>query len=284
MGGRGGPEAGSGMPGPGGNPPPGSPPFRAPPDEPPRIPRCLQPSPNTPMNNLRLSAMSCNHRRHALTNLVRVLYGRRAAADLIDLARFRPPPPKPRWLSRRHIAEVVPHITPGSLTRVRLELRHWNGMRPSQMARLQLDDFRLDDPIPYVAIPRGKGGRAAAVPLVPEGIAAARAFLDARAFGPWSRGSANKALRAAARRAALPSFTLYQTRHSFAAGLRRTGADVADIQDLYGHTSPRTPKIYAPPELPKHRAAMERLRQSDASGPTSQVLAPVSRNNTVVPT
>ena len=136
-------------------------------------------------------------------------------------------------------------------------------MRPSQMARLQIDDFRLDEPIPYVAVPRGKGGRIAAVPLVPEGLAAARAFLHARAFGPWSRGSANKALRATARRAGRLPFTVYQIRHSFAAGLRRTGTDVADIQDLYGHTSPETTMIYAPPELPKHRAAMERLRQND---------------------
>ena len=89
-----------------------------------------------------------------------------------------------------------------------------------------VDANGADDPIPYVA-----------VPLVPEGITAARAFLHARAFGPWSRGSANKALRAAARRAGRPPFTVYQIRHSFAAGLRRAGTDVADIQDLYGHTS-----------------------------------------------
>ena len=218
-----------------------------------------------------LSAMSCNHRRHALTNLVRVLYGRRAAVELIDLVRFTPPPPRPRWIDRRHIAAVLAQLTPGSLTRVRLELMHWTGMRPSQMGRLQADDFRLNDPIPYVAVPRGKGGRLAAVPLVPEGLAAARAFLDARAFGPWSRGSANKALRVAARRAGQSPFTVYQIRHSFAAGLRRAGTDVADIQDLYGHTSPETTMIYAPPELAKHRMAMERLRQSDISGSQAPV-------------
>ena len=217
-----------------------------------------------------LSAVSCNHRRHALTNLVRVLYGRRAAVELIDLVRFVPAPPQPRWIDRRHIAEVLAHLTPGSKTRVRLELMHWTGMRPSQMGRLQVDDFRLDDLIRYVAVPRGKGGRLAAVPLVSEGIAAARAFLDARAFGPWSRGSANKALRGAARRAGRPPFTVYQIRHAFAAGLRRTGTDVADIQDLYGHTSPETTMIYAPPELAKHHAAIERLRQNDATEAPSQ--------------
>ena len=118
----------------------------------------------------RTLASTCNHRRHALTNLVRILYGRRASFDLLDLVRFAPPPPKPRWVDRRHIADVLAQLTPGSVTRVRLELMHWTGMRPSQMGRLRDEDFRLDEPIPYVAVPRGKGGRIAAVPLVPEGL------------------------------------------------------------------------------------------------------------------
>ena len=96
-----------------------------------------------------LAASTCNHRRHALTNLVRILYGRRASFDLLDMVRFAPPPPKPRWVDRRHIADVLAQLTPGSLTRVRLELMHWTGMRPSQMGRLQAEDFRLDEPIPY---------------------------------------------------------------------------------------------------------------------------------------
>ena len=213
-----------------------------------------------------LAASTVNHRRHALTNLVRVLYGRRASFDLLDLVRFAPPPPKPRWVDRRHIADVLAEIPAGTVTRVRLELMHWTGMRPSQMGRLRAEDFRLDEPISYVAVPRGKGGRIAAVPLVPEGVAAARAFLDAEAFGPWPRSSVNRALARAARKAGRPVFTTYQIRHSFAAGLRRAGTDVADIQDLYGHTRPETTMIYAPPELAKHLAALERLRRDDAQG------------------
>ena len=133
-----------------------------------------------------LSASACNHRRNALTNLVKVLYGRRAAAELIDLVRFAQPPPKPRWLERSHIAEVLAQLTPGSRTVVRLRLMHWTGMRPSQMARLQPDDFRLDEPTPFVVAPRGKGGRLAAIPLVGEGLKAAREFMAIRAYGSWS--------------------------------------------------------------------------------------------------
>ena len=150
---------------------------------------------------------------------MRLLYGRRAAVDLIDLVRFRPAPPKPRWVRRSHLDAVLAHVTPGSKTAARLQMMHWTGMRPSQMGRLTRTDFHLDEAIPYVDVPRGKGGRQAAVPLVDEAVSAARAFIAADAFGPWSCPSANKAIRAAARKANREPFTVYQIRHSFATWL-----------------------------------------------------------------
>ncbi len=207
-----------------------------------------------------LAASSCNHRRHALIHLVRILYGRRAAVDLVDLVRFPPAPPKPRWVQRTHIDAVLAQLTPGSKTRVRLELMHWTGMRPSQMGRLSPEDFHLHDPIPYVSVPRGKRGRLAAVPLVDEAVTAAHAFIDSEAFGAWSTPSANKAIRTAAQKANREPFTVYQIRHSFATWLRHAGADLADIQDLYGHTDPTTTRIYAAPTLAKQRDAIRRLR------------------------
>ena len=217
-----------------------------------------------------LSVSACNHRRDALTNLVKVLYGRRAAAELVDLVRFKRPAPQPRWLERAHIADVLAYLTPGSKTVVRLRLMHWTGMRPSQMGRLRPEDFRLDEPTPFVVVPRGKGGRLAAVPLVGEGLDAAREFMATRAYGQWSCPSANRALARAAQSAGRPPFTVYQIRHSFATGLRRTGSDLADIQDMYGHTDPETTMIYAPPQLQKHAAAIERLQRADrAPAPVS---------------
>lgn len=54
-----------------------------------------------------LAAASYNHRRHALIHLVRLLHGRRTTVDLIDLVRFPPAPPKPRWVQRTHIDAVL---------------------------------------------------------------------------------------------------------------------------------------------------------------------------------
>ena len=207
-----------------------------------------------------LSASSCNQRRDALTNFVKVLYGRRAAMELLDVIRFPMPPPVARWIPRARIDAVLAELPAGKI-KARLELMHWTGMRPSQMGRLSASDFHVDEPIPFVVVPQGKRGLSAMVPLVPESLAAARAFFEADAFGPWSCSSTNDAIKRAAARAGEDPFTVYQIRHAFAAGLRHTGADVADIQDLYGHTDPRTTRIYARESLTKHLDAISRLRR-----------------------
>ena len=106
-------------------------------------------------------------------NLVRVLYGKRAANGLSDLVMFPKPPAKPRWLDRRHIAAVLREVEPGTKLRARLELMQWTGMRPSQMGRLKCENFHLEAEIPHVVVAQGKGGRAAAIPLLEEGVAAA---------------------------------------------------------------------------------------------------------------
>ena len=97
-----------------------------------------------------LSGATCNHRRDALMNVVRVLYGSRAASGLSDLVTFPKAPPKPRALDRSHIADVIRKVEPGSKLRARLELMQWTGMRPSQMGRLTPEDFKLDAEIPHV--------------------------------------------------------------------------------------------------------------------------------------
>ena len=215
------------------------------------------------------SASSCNQRRDALSNCVKVLHGKRAALELVDVIRFRMPPPVARWISRERIEAVLAQLQPGSKTEARLRLMHWTGMRPSQMGRLARENFHLDEPIPFIIVPQGKRGYSAMVPLVPEGRTAAEAFLDADAFRPWSCSSANKALARAAEKARVERFSVYAIRHSFAAGLRHTGADVADIQDLYGHMDPKTTRIYARESLTKHLQAIARLRKPDEAGETT---------------
>ena len=58
-----------------------------------------------------LAASTCNHRRHALTNLVRVLYGRRASFDLLDP---RPLPPAAPRSPAGSTAATSPACSPRS--------------------------------------------------------------------------------------------------------------------------------------------------------------------------
>ena len=125
-------------------------------------------------------------------------------------------------------------------------------MRPSAIGRLSRA-VRLTDPVPYLSVPRCKGGRLAAIPLVDDAVAAAHDFIGDDAFGPWSTQSANRAIHAAARKAGHEPFTVYQIRHSFATWLRHAGADLTDIPDLYGHTDAATARVYAAPTLSKDR-------------------------------
>ena len=196
-------------------------------------------------------------------NVVRILYGGRAASGLSGLVTFPKPPAKARWLDRAVIAQVLAHLEPGSTLQIRLVLMHWTGMRASQMGRLTRQDFLLDAKVPNVIVGGGKGGKDASIPLLKEGVAAARDFIRADAFGKWRTDSANKALTKAAKAAGQEGFTTYQIRHSFATGLRESGADVADIQDIYGHTNAKTTEIYTRSSLEKKQKAIENLRRAD---------------------
>ena len=126
--------------------------------------------------------------------------------------------------------------------------------------------FHLNHKVPHVVSPRAKNGKVAAIPVLEDGLRAALQFIKMDAFGKWRTEPANRALAKAAERAGRKPFTTYQIRHSFATGLRQSGADVADIQDTYGHTNPETTKIYAPAALEKHQKAIGRLRAADEEG------------------
>ena len=84
-------------------------------------------------------------------------------------------------------------------------------------------------------------------------------MIERNGWGRWSCSSANKTLGIAARRAGVPAFTVYALRHSYGWALRKTGADLADVQKLLGHRDGRSTLRYAPAVEAKLRAAVDRL-------------------------
>ena len=202
-----------------------------------------------------LSASSCNHRRDALTALVKVLYGKREWRELADdLMRFRPEDPTSRAVPLPAIDAALAQIDPNGLTYPRLVMMRWTGMRPSQMARLTPESFRLLDDPPHVVVPRGKRGRLVRVPLLGPGLDNAHVFLTRThrgrtCFGSWSCPSANRRLLESCEKAGVEKFTVYALRHSVAARLRETGTPMSDIRALLGHSSELMTERYAPPVL-----------------------------------
>ena len=212
-----------------------------------------------------LSASTCNHRRDAITGLVRVLYGKRHWRELADdLVKFKRGESPSRAIPLAQIDAALVHLNQDELTYPRLLMMRWTGMRPSQMAKLTPESFHLEEDPPHVVVPRGKGERLVRVPLVGPNLDNARVFLTrtthrGNCFGSWSCPSANKRLGEACEKAAVPRFTVYQIRHSVAQTLRERNTDVADVQELLGHTSSTTTKIYARPVNRNLAKALKKL-------------------------
>jgi integrase len=57
-------------------------------------------------------------------------------------------------------------------------------------------------------------------------------------------------------------FNPYKLRHSFATRMRRAGADLADVQALLGHKSPKTTARYAEVSVDKLVTAVQRMELS----------------------
>lgn len=211
-----------------------------------------------------LAASTVNHRLDAISHLFLLEDG--AKHELVGAVRFTRPDQVARWIDRGRITRVLDALSPG-VTRARMRLLHWTGMRPSQLARLTEESFALDGPSPYVLVPKGKNGLPIATPLTAEGVAAAREFLRAEAWckvqadgstKDWTT-SANRLLLNAATKLGVGAFTTYQIRHSFLRALRASGTDLADVQKFGGHKDPRTTEIYAPVVDLKLVAAVQRL-------------------------
>jgi hypothetical protein len=115
----------------------------------------------------------------------------------------------------------------------------------------------LDDDVPRVLVPAGKGGKAHWKPLTEHGVSAFKQFIEANAQGRFSTSSFYKSWKLACEDAEVRMFRPYLLRHSFATLLREHGADLADVQETLGHKSPKTTARYGErrPRKDRHRGA-----------------------------
>lgn len=128
------------------------------------------------------------------------------------------------------------------------------GLRISELCAL-----RIDLPVPDRIVVRGKGSVDRMIPL---SVTARAALTRLGGRMPW--GARNIQLRL--HKVGLKAITL---RHSFATRLAERGVDLGVLQDLMGHASPASTRVYAKYRDDQLRAAIDLLDAPDtANGET----------------
>lgn len=218
------------------------------------------------------AASTIRHRMTALSTLYDVLDGDDAYNPVKGVKRPKEAEPKPDSRPPHMIISVLDELwyraamnNRGWKTLARALVLAHTGMRPSQMMRLDSDLHirpHLDDAVATVEVPSGKGGKTHWKPLTTDGVAAFRLFLRVGAQGKFSTSSFYKSWIMACDNANVARFNPYKLRHSYATLLRRAGADIADIQELLGHKSPKTTQRYAMVVPEKLVAATQRAEKA----------------------
>lgn len=211
-----------------------------------------------------LSASACNHRRTALLHVFTLLDGKDAPNPVKAVPPFPEPPPQPRAQSVAFLEAAISRMRNPKMRAIATVLL-WTGIRGnSEYARMTAAHVDLDAGV--CLVPTGKrAGATRLVPLNAKGIAAWREVLSVGALGPYDRSGMRKAFQLAVRREAKakglpePSVRVYDLRHSVATAYRKAGADLADIQDMLGHTTPRMTSRYASFQLDKLRKAGDQI-------------------------
>lgn len=216
-----------------------------------------------------LSASACNHRRTALLHLWTLLDGRGAPNPVREIRPFREPPPEPRGRDMAFLEAAIARMR-NDKDRARCGVLLWTGIRGnSELGKMKSEHVQLHGDVGECHVPTGKGGRRFRyVPLNKKGVAAWEAFAAANAWGTYNkdllRRAFQRACRAEAKARDLPLDRLrpYDLRHSVATAYLRAGADLADVQELLGHSTPRMTRRYAPLQREKLTRAAFVLEQA----------------------
>lgn len=150
------------------------------------------------------------------------------------------------------------------------------GVRVSELAAIDLDDFTITDRTGQLLARFGKGGKPRTVPLNSAVRVAWRAWLDVRPETPehgalfTNRSGGRLGVRSLQRTLhdAGASVGVHVTphilRHTFGRNLLADGADIAVVGNMMGHRDPKTTMIYTKPKAEDYVDAVERISREDA--------------------
>jgi integrase len=132
---------------------------------------------------------TCNHRRSALSHLYSVLDGKAAYNPVRDVPQYKLAPPLKYGLPLLDCLKVLRHVK-GKMTRARLLVLLWTGMRPSELKRVSADDVDVVRGRCYVRT--AKGGPAREIALNKSAVKAFKLFSRREAWGEFSVQSTRK--------------------------------------------------------------------------------------------
>lgn len=220
------------------------------------------------------SARTIRHRLRVLRELYRRLDGPHAPTPVTGIALPRIPAPHPvavPWAMVQRVAKslergkvgVKAHGPTKRRSRVhypdpvkghaRFLVLATTGQRPAQVMRAEPADVDLKRRIWFVR--PAKGGTAVALPLDPAMVRAWKAFMAAKAWGPYDSRSFSLLLR---RHGWPAGVRPYQLRHTLAIDLILGGADLGDVQAALGHRQIETTRRhYAPIQLARLRRSLK---------------------------
>lgn len=211
------------------------------------------------------SARTIRHRVRVLRELYRTLDGVHAKPPLAGVKLPRPADPHPTAVPLATIQAVAQSLKDGKRheegygsdsdkTHARFLVRATTGQRPAQIMRATPDDVDLVRGIWFVRA--AKQGTAIPLPLNPEMVKAWRAFIVAKAWGPFDTRSFSKTIQRHGWPKGIRPYTL---RHTFAIDHLLGGTDLGDLQGLLGHRQIETTRKFYGPVL------LARLKKAGAS-------------------
>lgn len=199
------------------------------------------------------SIRTCEHRVATLRHLFHVLDGADSPTPC-DALTFELPPTQPVFVPAKTIMAVAKKLTDKG-TRARLMVLSATAVRPSELKRAQIDDVDLESRIWWVRT--AKGGRARPLYLNNEMLAAWDAFIAANAWGEYDTSRHAKLLRLAGWPTGVRPYAI---RGTVGMEMSRRGVDLADIQQIMGHSDQKTTRnYYVPPEDSRLAAASKGL-------------------------
>lgn len=203
-----------------------------------------------------------SHLKAYFTFLVRHRFREDNPMDLLDSPRRKVGIPRP--IHRRELMKVLEYVHLSEVTRERILIAAYSGLRVHEIAKIQGRDVDLEGQKILVG---GKGGRVDVLPLHAVVIDIASRY-NTRGYWYPSPVSPGKHVSGRSITAAISNAfaqvgvhaTAHQLRHFYATELLASGVDIRVVQTLMRHENLSTTAIYAKVSEEQQREAIAKLR------------------------